>query len=370
VDELNPPKAPLVLGIESSCDETSVALLDGEGRVLSSLIASQIAAHELYGGVVPEIAARAHLQTLPPLLTRVLADAGARLSDVGIVSATAGPGLVGALLVGLSEGKGLALGLDVPFVAAHHIEAHCLSPFVEPGGAPAREVPPRFAALVVSGGHTHVFSFTERRIERLAKTRDDAAGEAYDKVAKMAGLGYPGGPIVDRLARSGRARRPFAMAMFKDGSLDFSFSGLKTGVRDRVVSLGLVADTHRPDATRSLAEADAPAELRDLLADFQEAVVSQLTHRLTRLQEREPIPLLTVSGGVAANSLLRERLAAWGETQRVPVLLAPRALTTDNAAMVAFAGLHRYRTGRPGEGLDAPARSRWPLETVDAPPAL
>jgi N6-L-threonylcarbamoyladenine synthase len=354
---------PLVLGIESSCDETSVALLDGEGRILSSLVASQFGAHELYGGVVPEIAARAHLTNLPPLLARALAESGAGLRDVGLVAATAGPGLVGALLVGLSEGKGLALGLGVPFVAAHHIEGHGLSPFLDAEGGPARAVPESFAALVVSGGHTHVFRFGDG-IERLARTRDDAAGEAYDKVAKMAGLGYPGGPIVDRLARSGRAARSFSLPQFKDGSCDFSFSGLKTGVRDRLASLGLAPDAHRPDAPMTRGEGDAPRELRDLLADFQEAVVAQLEDRLTRLHETESIPLLTVSGGVAANSLLRERLVAWGERYAVPVLLAPRALTGDNAAMIAFAGLHRFRTARPGEGLDAPARSRWPLETL------
>ncbi|HKC25159.1 MAG TPA: tRNA (adenosine(37)-N6)-threonylcarbamoyltransferase complex transferase subunit TsaD [Thermoanaerobaculia bacterium] len=354
---------PLVLGIESSCDETSVALLDGDGRILSSLVASQFGAHELYGGVVPEIAARAHLANLPPLLTRALSEAGAGLSDVGLVAATAGPGLVGALLVGLSEGKGLALGLGVPFLAAHHIEAHGLSPFLDDTGGPARPVPESFAALVVSGGHTHVFRFGER-IERLARTRDDAAGEAYDKVAKMAGLGYPGGPIVDRLARSGRAARPFSLPQFKDGSSDFSFSGLKTGVRDRLAALGLAPDAHRPDAAKTLSEEDAPRELRDLLADFQEAVVAQLEDRLTRLHEAIPIPLLTVSGGVAANSLLRERLVAWGERSGIPVLLAPRALTGDNAAMIAFAGLHRFTAGRLGEGFEAPARSRWPLESL------
>jgi N6-L-threonylcarbamoyladenine synthase len=353
----------LVLGIESSCDETSVALLDGDGRILSSLIASQVGAHELYGGVVPEIAARAHLTNLPPLLAKALEGAGAALSDVGLVAATAGPGLVGALLVGLSEGKGLALGLGVPFVAAHHIEGHALSPFLDLAGGPARPVPEEFTALVVSGGHTHVFRFGAR-ILRLAKTRDDAAGEAYDKVAKMAGLGYPGGPVVDRLARSGRAQEPFAIPQFKDGSLDFSFSGLKTGVRDRLAALGRAPDAHRPEAVRALAEADAPPALRDLLADFQEAVVAQIENRLTRLHEESRMRLLTVSGGVAANSLLRERLSAWGGRKGVGVLLAPRALTSDNAAMIAFAGLHRFRTGRGGEGLDAPARSRWPLETV------
>jgi len=352
----------LVLGIETSCDETSVALLDGEGRILSSVVASQVEAHRAFGGVVPEIAARAHLQNLPPLLEEALREAGATLRDVGLVAATAGPGLVGALLVGLSEGKGLAFGLGVPFAPVHHIEAHCVSSFLA-ADSPARDVPARFAALVVSGGHTHLFDFQGDRVALLARTRDDAAGEAYDKVAKMAGLGYPGGPIVDRLARRGRVRQPFPLAQFKDGSGDFSFSGLKTAVRDRLAALGLRPSTGVPDARRTMSEEAAPPELRDLLAAFQEAVVAQLTDRLTRRQETAPMTLLSVSGGVAANSLLRERLAEWGRAQGVEVLLPARSLTTDNAAMVAFAGLLRFRHGRLGEGFEALARSRWPLNT-------
>src|ERR1019366_1237455 len=211
----------LVLGLETSCDETAVALLDGAGGARTSRVSSQEEAHRRFGGVVPAIAARAHLETLPLLLDVALADAGASLADVTAVAATAGPGLVGALLVGLSEGKGLALGLSVPFVPVNHIEGHALSPFLDGAGGPAFPVPETFAALVVSGGHTHVFRFEAERIERLARTRDDAAGEAFDKVAKMAGLGYPGGPAVDRLARRGRAARPFPVPHFKDGSPDF-----------------------------------------------------------------------------------------------------------------------------------------------------
>jgi N6-L-threonylcarbamoyladenine synthase len=352
----------IVLGIESSCDETSVALLDGEGRILSSVIASQIDAHRRYGGVVPEIAARAHLTNLPPLLEEALASAKLALSDVTLVTATAGPGLVGALLVGLCEAKGLAMGLGVPFVPAHHIEGHCVSPFLDLAGGPAAPIPDDWAALVVSGGHTHVFRFAGTRIALLARTRDDAAGEAYDKVAKMAGLGYPGGPIVDRLARAGRPRAPFAVPQFKDRSTDFSFSGLKTAARDRLAAEGFSPSTGVPEATRTREEESAPQPLRDLMHDFQECVVAQLEDRLTRLHERERFPLLSVSGGVAANSLLRERLAIWGVRERVDVRLPARALTTDNAAMIAFAGLRRFRLGAVGEGLAAPARSRWPLE--------
>jgi len=354
----------LVLGIETSCDETSLALLDGDGRAVSSVIGAQMESHERFGGVVPEIAARDHLMNLPPLLDRTLAAGGASLRDVSLVAATAGPGLVGALLVGLSEGKGLAFGLGVPFVPVHHIEAHCLSPFLNPEGSPARAVPADFTALVVSGGHTHLYRFHGQRIVLRARTRDDAAGEAYDKVAKMAGLGYPGGPVVDRLAGSGRAKEPFAVPRFSDGSLDFSFSGLKTAVRDRLRAIGVKPQTGLPETVGRVDEESAPPALRDLLADFQEAVITQLTDRLSRILDDEAFELLTVSGGVAANTLLRERLVAWGRNRRVEVLLPHRALTGDNAMMVAFAGLRRHLSGKPGEGFAAMARSRWPLESL------
>jgi N6-L-threonylcarbamoyladenine synthase len=356
----------LVLGIESSCDETSVAVLDGEGRVLASAVSSQIAAHRKYGGVVPEIAARAHLDNLPFLLDSVLAEAKASLKDIGLVAATAGPGLVGALLVGLNEAKGIAFGLGCPFVPVHHIEGHCVSPFLQMAGGPAREVPGDWTALVVSGGHTHVFEFRPGKIERVARTRDDAAGEAYDKVAKMAGLGYPGGPLVDRLARKGTAKHPFPMPHFKDGSFDFSFSGLKTAVKARLAELGFTPQTGVPDAPRQISEEEAPKALCDLLADFQEAVSAQLIDRMNALQARDRLSLLSVSGGVAANSLLRERFASWGKKNGVEVLLPERALTVDNAAMIALAGLLRFRSSAAHEGLSAPARSRWALESLPA----
>ena len=357
------PNGTLVLGLETSCDETAVALVDGVGAARASLVSSQEEAHRRFGGVVPEIAARAHLQNLPPLLDAALAEAGASLRDVTAVSATAGPGLVGALLVGLSEGKGLALGLSVPFIPVNHIEGHALSPFLDGARGPAVPVPDVFAALVVSGGHTHVFGFEAGRIERLARTRDDAAGEAFDKVAKMAGLGYPGGPAVDRLARRGRAARPFPVPHFKDGSTDFSFSGLKTAAKERLLELGCAPAPGLPGGP-SLREEDATGGLCDLMADVEEAIVAQLLNRLSRLHEVRRFAVLGVSGGVAANTLVRERIPAWGRARGVDVRLAPRALTGDNAVMIAFAGLRRLRSGRTGEGFGAVARSRWPLETL------
>jgi N6-L-threonylcarbamoyladenine synthase len=353
----------LVLGLETSCDETAVAFLDGAGRTRASRVASQEEAHRRFGGVVPEIAARAHVQNLPFLLDAALVDARATLADVTAVAATAGPGLVGALLVGLSEGKGLALGLGVPFVPVNHIEGHALSPFLDGERGQAAPVPEAFAALVVSGGHTHIFGFAGRRIERLARTRDDAAGEAFDKVAKMAGLGYPGGPAVDRLARRGHAARPFPVPHFKDGSSDFSFSGLKTAARERLIELGRVFSPGVPGP--ALREENAPQGLCDLLADVEEAIVAQILHRLSRLHEAKRFGVLTVSGGVAANTLVRERVPAWGRSRGVDVRVAPKALTGDNAVMIAFAGLRRLLDGRLGEGFGAVARSRWPLETVE-----
>jgi N6-L-threonylcarbamoyladenine synthase len=234
---------------------------------------------------------------------------------------------------------------------------------VDPAGGPAAAVPERFGALVVSGGHTHVYRFHGPRIDRLARTRDDAAGEAFDKVAKMAGLGYPGGPAVDRLARRGRAARAFAVPQFKDRSADFSFSGLKTSARERLFEIGRTPVSGLPSGP-ALAAADAPGELCDLMADVEAAIVAQLLDRVERVVRAERFEVLTVSGGVAANTLVRERLPAWGKTHGVDVRVAPKELTGDNAVMIGFAGLRRFRDGRLGEGLAAVARSRWPLETL------
>ena len=356
----------LVLGIETSCDETSVALLDGEGRALSSR-------RRLAGGRAPRGSAassprsrRAHTsRTSRRSSTGALADAGATLGDVSAVAATAGPGLVGALLVGLSEGKGLALGLGVPFVPVHHIEAHALSPFLDPAGAPAAPVPERFGALVVSGGHTHLFRFSGPRIDRLARTRDDAAGEAFDKVAKMAGLGYPGGPVVDRLARRGRAERPFPIPHFKDGSLDFSFSGLKTSVRERLAEIGRAPVVRPARPVRPLAEGERAA--RAAATSWR---ISRGRRRAARGPRREARGRGTLRHPDGLGRRGRE-LAPARAAPRVGARARPstcssrqRALTGDNAVMVAFAGLRRLRDGRLGEGLAAVARSRWPLESL------
>jgi len=343
-----------VLGIETSCDETSVAVLDGEGRVLSNVISTQLAAHALYGGVVPELAARAHLENLPAVFEEALKEAATGLDEIDLVTATAGPGLIGALLVGLSAAKALAFARGVPLAPVNHLEGHLFSAYLQAGGAPALPIGYPFHGLVVSGGHAELVRVEEERIAPLARTRDDAPGEAFDKVARRAGLGYPGGPIIDRISSRGdgsRYRLPIGRP--GDGSNDFSFSGLKTAMAKELEKRGVDGS---PLDSESL-----PQDLSDLFASFQRAIVTALVERVQTVHEEEGIRLLALSGGVASNSELRATLARWGESHGVPVLLPERSLTTDNAAMIAFAGLLSYRREGGANHLDAPARSRWPL---------
>jgi N6-L-threonylcarbamoyladenine synthase len=346
----------IVLGIETSCDETSVAVLDGDGRVLANVISSQMRAHAPYGGVVPELAARAHLENLPDALEQALSAAGVRLEDAGLIAATAGPGLIGALLVGLSAGKALAFARGLPLVGVNHLEGHLYSAYLRLRGEPPLSVPAAFHGLVVSGGHAELVRVEDGRITPLARTRDDAPGEAFDKVARRAGLGYPGGPVVDRIAAGFPGpRRTFAIGRAGDGSLDFSFSGLKTAMLRELSRLGVDGSPLDP-ATVGL-------DLAALLASFQRSIVDALLDRVEAVHAGVRIQELALSGGVAANSELRATLAAWGERNGVPVRLPERAYTTDNAAMIAWAGLLRFRR----EGAQAietvQARSRWPLGT-------
>ena len=346
----------IVLGIETSCDETSVAILDSEGRVRANVVSSQMRAHAPYGGVVPELAARAHLENLPAALEQALSDAGARLEDVGLVAATAGPGLIGALLVGLSAGKALAFARGLPLVGVNHLEGHLYSAYLRLAGEPPLALPATFHGLVVSGGHAELVRVEDGRIAPLARTRDDAPGEAFDKVARRAGLGYPGGPVVDRIAaRTAGSRRAFAIGRAGDGSLDFSFSGLKTAMLRELTRLGI-------DGSPLDAERLAP-ELALLLASFQRAIVDALLDRVEAVHASEGIREIALSGGVAANSELRATLAAWGARSGVAVRLPERAFTTDNAAMIAWAGLLRFRREGAKGPEEAQARSRWPLGT-------
>ncbi len=360
------PEKPVVLGIETSCDDTACALVDGRGRVLSSVVSSQLAAHRPYGGVVPEIASREHLANWPPVSAAALAEAGLDLADVDAVAATRGPGLVGSLLVGLSLGKSIAFGLGRPFHAVHHLEGHLVSPFLPPpgvSGAPAEPIPDRFTGLVLSGGHTTLVEVAEGRIATLAETRDDAMGESFDKVGKRVGLPYPQGPRVDELAELGDAsRRPFAVPSCGADSLDFSYSGLKTQTLGAIEDLERRGVATRPAPHASGAEPVFPSEVLDLLAGFRAAAVRQVLDRLERLRRGGGLAgVLAVSGGAAANRLLRRELAAWAAEQEVELRLVPLVYSGDNAAMIAFAALLRELRGQRDDPLAAEAASRLPL---------
>ncbi len=336
----------LILGIETSCDETAAAVVEDGRRVLGNVVASQVEVHARYGGVVPEIASRQHLEHVVPVTRAALREARLELHDVDAVAVTYGPGLVGALLVGLQFAKGLAYAAGKPLVPVHHIAGHLEAPLLAQGDAPLPAL-----ALVVSGGHTHVYLMPEPGVYRqLARTRDDAAGEAFDKVAKLLGFGYPGGPIVDRLAQGADDRALcFRVAKMSDGRPDFSFSGLKTAVLQHVRAKGLA-----PLAAPPQTPADVPRELRDLAASFQRAVVTALLRRFEELARRERPASLLLTGGVAANTLLRHETALLAERLGLPLYLPPLSLSTDNAAMIAAAGFVNFRRGlRAGWDLNA-----------------
>jgi N6-L-threonylcarbamoyladenine synthase len=317
-----------ILAIESSCDETAAAILRPPGTILSSLIASQAEEHSRFGGVVPEVASRNHLLAVDPLVRRALQDAGISAGDLGAVAATSGPGLAPALLVGASYAKGFALALGVPYLALNHLEGHLLSPFL------GRKEIPHHIALLVSGGHTQI---TEVRgagdYEVLGKTLDDAAGEAFDKTAKLLGLGYPGGIEIDRLAAQGNPiRHEFPMALMEPGNLDFSFSGLKTSVRYFLEKNHVLTESSEGMA--------------DLCASIRHAIVGVLLKKTTRAVEASGLSNVAVSGGVAANRALREGLQTLCGSKGWELHLPAPELATDNAAMMAFAAAHHLRGGK------------------------
>jgi N6-L-threonylcarbamoyladenine synthase len=326
----------MILGIETSCDETSVALLESDGRVRVNLIASQIARHQPFGGVVPEIASREHLQHLFPLVTRAMSDGGASWSDVDSIAVTAGPGLIGALLVGVAGAQGLSYALGIPIVPVNHLEGHIFSPFLQSSGAAVAR-PPRFLSLIISGGHSSIYDVRGSSVTMLNRTRDDAIGETFDKVAKFIGLPYPGGPEIDKLSRNGtidRKRFPFPIPQFREESVDFSYSGVKAGAIRLAREHGIGVDGD-------------PRALADFCATFQHALIEQLIDRLSVIWSRlgasgEAMPSeVAIAGGVAANGALRERIAAWGAEHGVQVRLPEKRYCTDNAAMIAFAGLQK-----------------------------
>jgi N6-L-threonylcarbamoyladenine synthase len=355
-----------VLGIETSCDETSAAIVEERAddarpwEVRSNVVASQVAIHRAWGGIVPELSARQHIRDICGVVERALTDAGPvpeGRAPYDLIAVTQGPGLVGSLLVGLSFAKSLAWSRQLPFVPVHHLAGHIESLVLEGG-----EMPLPAVVLVVSGGHTSLYRVPERGVyERLGRTRDDAAGEAYDKVAKLLGLGYPGGPVIDRLAADGHDRAvplPKTRLTHRDrnaphlpGQHDFSFSGLKTSVARYVAlrrsALGLADDALLPDA-----------DVRDLCASFQRVVVATLLDALFDAARDAGARSVGIAGGVSANSRLRRDAIARGAAVGLPVLVPALSLSTDNAAMIAAAGLRAYRAG---------ARGDW---SVNADPSL
>ncbi|MEM7583412.1 MAG: tRNA (adenosine(37)-N6)-threonylcarbamoyltransferase complex transferase subunit TsaD [Acidobacteriota bacterium] len=340
-------ESPLMLGIETSCDDTACAVVDATGRILASVVSSQLAKHRPYGGVVPEIASREHLNNWPEVSREALEAAGITLQNIDAVAATRGPGLVGSLLVGMSLGRAIAWGLDVPFYGVHHLEGHLYSPFLQGEGQQAMQVPERFEGLVVSGGHTSLLEVRGGEVRSLVETRDDAMGETFDKVGKRLGLAYPQGPLVDKLAESGDpASVPFSLPRVKD-ELFFSFSGLKTQALRAIEGLERETDLKVAEIR---AGGEVPAAARDLLASFRRAAVDQILDRLEQRHARQPFRDLAVSGGVAANRLLRRELTAWADRRDVGLHLVPLVYSGDNAAMIAFAAAERLRRGDLDEG--------------------
>jgi N6-L-threonylcarbamoyladenine synthase len=389
----------LILGIETSCDETAAAVVEETGdpgrpwAIRSNVIASQIPIHREWGGVVPELASRQHIRDICGVVARALEEAGTRWSDLGAVAVTQGPGLVGSLLVGVSFAKAGAAASGLPLVAVHHLAGHIESLVLQNG-----ELPLPAVVLVVSGGHTSLYLIESLGHYRLlSRTRDDAAGEAYDKVAKLLGLGYPGGPIIDRLARDGNDRAvalPTTRLTHADrnaptlkGDLDFSFSGLKTAVRRHVEKKAAEKGSgvfsgdpvHRasqgddagdeestPDSARSAPEKKgsrplfSESEIADICASFQRVVVTTLIDRTFEAARRHQARSIGIAGGVSANSRLRAELTLHGDRREIPTFMPSLALSTDNAAMIAAAGLRKLRAGVTA-GLDLNADAALPL---------
>ena len=346
-----------VLGIETSCDETAAAVVDGEGRILAEALLSQLSEHAPFGGVVPEIAARAHLKYLAERVLTVMGTAGLGFADLGGVAATLGPGLIGGLIVGCQFGKGVAIANRLPFVAINHLEAHALTarlPSMIEGGAAFP-----YLLFLLSGGHSQCIAVTGiGRHERLGGTVDDAVGEAFDKVAKLLRLDWPGGPALERLAAEGNpASHAFPRPMMRRPGCELSFSGLKTAVAQTVLQIG-------PGLTRR--------RCADIAASFQQAVVEVLTdravHAIDMMRCRFPAAnLLVVAGGVASNASVRDGLGKAAASRQFRLIAPPIRLCSDNAVMVAWAAVERLRLGA-RDGLDAAARPRWPLDTLEPVP--
>ena len=319
-----------ILAIETSCDDTGAAVVQDGRRILSNIVSSQVSVHQKYGGVVPELASRKHIESIVPIVTGALGEAKVKLRDIDGIAVTHGPGLVGSLLVGLSFAKSLSFGTRIPFIGVNHIEGHLSAIFLE-------ENPPKFPfiGLVVSGGHTSLFRVDGfGKLMKLGQTRDDAAGEAFDKVAKLLRLGYPGGPVIDQLSRKGNSKAiRFPRPSLKKNSLDFSFSGLKTAVVNYVKA--------NPEPTGGYPE----DHLRDLVSSFQEAVVDVLVRKTLQAAHQEGLKRVVLCGGVAANHSLRERMKEEASQERIKVFIPRPAFCTDNAAMIGVVGYEYLKRG-------------------------
>ncbi len=316
-----------ILAIESSCDETAAAVVKNGREVLSNVISSQIATHSLYGGVVPEIASRQHIKAIDRVIDAALDEAGVKKEDIDAIAVTYGPGLVGALLVGLSEAKALAFALDKPLVPVHHIEGHIAANYIQ-----RRDWEPPFICEVVSGGHTHILHIKDYNdFDILGHTRDDAAGEAYDKVARVLGLPYPGGPRIDVLAKEGDPNAvPFPRVVLESDTYDFSFSGLKSAVLNYVNKVNMKGGEYNK---------------ADVAASFQQAVVDVLVEKAVRACREKGLKKLALAGGVSANSHLREEMLSACEKEGIELCVPDLVLCTDNAAMIGSAGYYEYING-------------------------
>ena len=338
----------IILGIDTSCDDTSASVVQDGTKIVSNVVSNQSEIHAKYGGIVPELASRRHIEMIRPVVDEALKKADASLQDLAAVAVCHGPGLIGSLLIGCSFAKALCYSKKIPLVAVNHLEGHILSAFLD---TPYPEFP--FLSLVVSGGHTSLYLARDYgRYDELGRTRDDAAGEAYDKVSKLLGLGYPGGPVIDKLAALGDPRAIDFPRAYLPETLDFSFSGMKTAVLNFLRPWNARQDEKFSNRNAGL--------VHDIAASFQAAVVDVLVRKTEWAVQKNGVNRVTLSGGVAANGELRKRMKEMGEEKGMTVFVPPAALCTDNAAMIAAAGYHHFLKGEIS-GLDLNPRAHLPL---------